>query len=268
MFPYFMIFGKIITTYWLMSLIGAFAAGIFTCVQVKRIGEDDNDAIVVMLFSAIGVILGGHLLYGITQIRQLPLLLTADSFGQFIGYAQQIFGGSVFYGGLFGGLIAAMITVNAKKLKKPLYRDLMAFTIPLFHAFARTGCFLSGCCYGIECEWGFTTHTNDLVPDINGVSRFPVQLLEAALNLLLFGVLFYLFKRTRNGGFWKTRLLPLYGIGYATIRFFDEFLRGDAIRGFVGSLSTSQFISILVWIASAVWLWISVMRERRSVPAS
>jgi phosphatidylglycerol:prolipoprotein diacylglycerol transferase len=32
------------------------------------------------------------------------------------------------------------------------------------------------------------------------------------------------------------------------VRFFDEFLRGDEIRGFIFGLSTSQFISIFVEI--------------------
>ena len=39
------------------------------------------------------------------------------------------------------------------------------------------------------------------------------------------------------------------------IRFFDEFLRGDEIRGFVGALSTSQFISLFI-VAVGILFWV------------
>ncbi|MEF9972189.1 MAG: prolipoprotein diacylglyceryl transferase [Oscillospiraceae bacterium] len=43
-------------------------------------------------------------------------------------------------------------------------------------------------------------------------------------------------------------------LSYSVARFFLEFLRGDAYRGFLLGLSTSQIISIGVFVATAILL--------------
>lgn len=262
MYPYFEFFGRTITTYFLMALVGMFVAGIFACALARKRGYDDNDVIVVLLFSAIGVLLGGHLLYGLTNWKLIPLLFTAESFSQFIEFAGAIFGGSVFYGGLFGAIIAASITIRVKKLDYTVYADMLAPAIPLFHCFARIGCFLGGCCYGIESSIGFTATGNTLVPTLNDVCRFPVQLLEAGLNLVLFLILYWLYRKSLTCRPLQGKLLLCYLMSYSVIRFFDEFLRGDAIRGFVLGMSTSQFISILLFLVSGIVLTVLICRER------
>lgn len=167
-----------------------FVAGIVVCRIARKRFTDDTNAVIVMLFSSIGVIIGGHILYGITNIKYIPLLFEAQNIAEFIKAAQVIFGGSVFYGGLFGAIIAATITIKLKKLDFIAYSDVISLAIPLFHCFARIGCFLGGCCYGVESDLGFTVTNNNLVPEINGVSRFPIQLLESVLNLIIFYIFF------------------------------------------------------------------------------
>ncbi len=249
----------------IMAIVGALVAGIIACRVAKKRGYDDNDMIIVLLCSTAGVLVGGHILYGITNIKYFPALLKAESIIQFFQLVGTIFGGSVFYGGLIGGIIAAVITIRVKKLPLAGFADIITVCIPIFHAFARVGCFLSGCCYGIESEFGFTAHGNTLVPDVNDVSRFPVQLLEAALNLVLFAVLILLYRKiSGKGGFFDGKLIFIYLICYSIIRFGDEFLRGDAIRGFVfGTLSTSQFISIVLFIISVTVLCVEKFRKKR-----
>lgn len=251
MLPFLNLPGKSIPTYMLMAVIGALVAGLLACRLTRKRNLNDNDTIIVMLFAAVGVFVGGAILYAITKIRYIPLLFSVADFWEFVSVLGYIFGGSVFYGGLIGGTVAALITIKIKKMPLPIIADILAVCIPLFHAFARVGCFLGGCCYGIECEFGFTAHGNTLVPELNDVSRFPVQLLEASLNLVLFAVLLMLYKKiSGKGGFFDGKLIFVYLMSYAVIRFFDEFLRGDAIRGFIFGLSTSQFISVLIEIAA------------------
>lgn len=250
MYPIVSFFGKTITTYFIFSLIGIFVAGTFACKLSKKRGEDDNETIIVMLFASIGAILGGHILYGITNFSLLPILLTAESFSQFLEYIVSIFGGSVFYGGLIGAIISAFITIRFRKLPLNIYSDILATIIPLFHCFGRVGCFLGGCCYGIESHFGFTAHGNMLVPEVNDVSRFPVQLLEAFFNLLLFFVLLYIYNKSLSNKKFQGKILFIYLISYSIIRFCDEFLRGDKIRGFIFGLSTSQFISVWIFFIS------------------
>lgn len=263
MFPYITIFGKMITLYAIMAIIGIFAAGIFMCHLTRKRGLNDNDSIVLLLFTAIGVLIGGHILYGITNIKYIPAIFTADSFSVFIERVVAVFGGSVFYGGLLGGMAASLITARVMKLNIPVFADMVAVVIPLFHSFARVGCFLSGCCYGIESKFGITVHGNTLVPEVNDVSRFPVQLLEAALNLILFFVLYCIYKRTLIDPRLQGKIIFIYLISYSVIRFFDEFLRGDEIRGFIFGLSTSQFISVCLFTVSVIWLAVWNIRNKR-----
>ncbi len=263
MYPYLTIFGKQYGTYALMALCGAFAAGIFMCYLTRRRGLNDNDSIILMLWSAVGVLVGGTLLYGITNIRQLDTVIASTDFKTFFKNLTTMFGGLVFYGGLLGGISVALITMKKRRMNVSVFSDMFAVCIPLFHAFARVGCFLGGCCYGIPCDIGFTAHNNPLVPAINDVSRFPVQLLEAGLNLLLFGVLYFLYRRTQQSGALTGHLIFVYLLLYAVIRFFDEFLRGDAIRGFIFGLSTSQFISCILFVVSATRLVVYGIRNRK-----
>jgi phosphatidylglycerol:prolipoprotein diacylglycerol transferase len=46
------------------------------------------------------------------------------------------------------------------------------------------------------------------------------------------------------------------------VRFFDEFLRGDAIRGFIFGLSTSQFISIFIEAFALVMLLLPIIKKK------
>ena len=103
-----------------------------------------------------------------------------------------------------------------------------------------------------------TVHGNELVPTINDVQRFPVQLFEAGLNLALFFVLAHLLKKNK----FKGGLFAIYLVIYSIIRFFDEFLRGDSYRGFLFGLSTSQIISILIFIGAVIFL---VVRNKKKI---
>lgn len=255
MFPIFELFGREISVYGILSLIGAFACGIYICRSAKKYGYNDNDFIVILLISAIGVLIGGHILYGITRIDLIVKLFSdfgryVKSFGDFINCMVTIFGGSVFYGGLLGGMAAGTIYCKKKKFSVAEYSDIIAPGVPLFHCFGRIGCFFGGCCYGIESSFGFTVHGNEILPSVNDVQRFPVQLLEASLNLILFFVL----AKFLSKGIFKGKLFAVYLLCYSVIRFFDEFLRGDTYRGFLFGLSTSQIISIILFLCSLIYL--------------
>jgi phosphatidylglycerol:prolipoprotein diacylglycerol transferase len=187
-------------------------------------------------------LIGGHLLYGITNIDKFWLFAKVKNFNGFITLISLIFGGQVFYGGLFGGIAAAVIFAGITRLENfSAYTDIMAAGVPLFHFFGRIGCFLGGCCYGIECDFGFTTH-NSLIASANGVNRFPVQLFEAGFCLLLALFMIRLMKKERFAG----KLFYIYLFTYAVGRFILEFFRGDSYRGFLFGLSTSQIISLIV----------------------
>ena len=245
----FNFFGKEIGYYPLMALIGALTAGVFCFITAKKRGLNEVKMVFLLLFSAIGIFLGGHILFGITNIGIFGAFLNVKDFSQFLYVFTTIFGGQVFYGGLIGGIIAGSVYAKATRLNNFAdYTDIAAAAIPLFHCFGRIGCFLGGCCYGIESEFGFTFE-HALIEQANGVNRFPVQLLEAGFNLALFLVLWQLLRKNKL----KNHLLSLYLIVYPIGRFCFEFLRGDEYRGFLFGLSTSQIISILLIIGTVAY---------------
>lgn len=247
MIPYITLFNKQITMYAIMAIVGILICGFFACYLIKKKNEDTNNMIELLLVAAIGILLGGHILYGITNINYIILVIDnfhkITSFQMLIEIIINLFGGSVFYGGLIGGIILGSIYIKKKKLNQKIYTDICAIIIPLFHMFGRIGCFLSGCCYGIESEIGFTYH-NAIIESANNVNRFPIQLVEASYNLILFVLLYTLYKKEKLKG----KLIYLYLILYAIARFVFEFFRGDTYRGFLFYLSTSQIISLIILI--------------------
>lgn len=185
MFPYFTIFGNQVSMYSVSALTGLLLSGFIACKLSKRRNILYVDTIMFMLFSFIGVYLGGIILYAITQWQYISALFRNFSAiindGMLIPFLIQIFGGSVFYGGLLGGIGAGVLYLKVTKQSLGDFSDLSALVAPMFHAFGRIGCFLGGCCYGIECDLGFV-YENALVESANGVRRFPVQLVESGFE--------------------------------------------------------------------------------------
>ncbi len=252
MFPIINIFGRPIGSYALLAFLGFICCGAVAYFCCKKIKLQIEDIAILILVIAAGMLIGGHFLYGLVNLPSLINTLSAEKslslkfvFNAFVN----CFGGMVYYGGFLGTIASLKVYSHYSKatFKNKIF-DIYAFSIPLFHFFGRIGCFLAGCCYGIEAHFGFTVTGNALVPDINGVRRFPVSLLEAACNLIIFIILLTLFKKGR----FKHSLLYLYMLLYSVVRFFTEFLRGDSARGIYFCFSTSQWISVFLFAFAAV----------------
>lgn len=253
----FTILGKTFSAYMICALIGIFVMGIYAVHRAKKKGIDDIDFTVMLLWAALGVLAGGHILFGITNIPNIYQVLQGGISWATLKQALLYFSGSVFYGGLIGAVVAGSIYAYKKKMPMAECMDIMAAGIPLFHFFGRVGCFLSGCCYGMEISNGIIYH-HSIVESANGVPRLPVQLIEAAGNLVLFYTLHLLGKKEAAKG----RLLYIYFICYGCMRFILEFFRGDAYRGIWFELSTSQWISIGLIIFALIKILLTVRKEK------
>lgn len=256
MFPGIQIGPLFLSSYGICAIIGIFTACPLAIHIYKKHTGDYISMVFMFMLSAIGVFVGMHILFGITNIQYWGILLNAADFFDFWKRFGLLFGGSVFYGGLIGGLIAGGIFIKIRKMPVDIATDCGAMVIPLFHGFARIGCFFGGCCYGIEWEHG-VTFTNSIVESANGVPRVPIQLIEAGFEFLLFTVIFILLTKTNKlrGG-----LLGLYLLVYSVGRFVLEFWRGDEYRGRLFGLSTSQIISILLFVGAAIFF---ILRARK-----
>ena len=246
MFPDINFFGAPLNLYGLCSSVGLIAMGVLAFILGRRYKILLEDILFGELFMLIGAFIGAHILYGITNIPDIIYYLNlCISEGweahYFFDIIFKFMDGMVYYGGLILGMIFGVLYCKFRKLDLGNFSDCFAVGIPLFHAVARLGCFFAGCCYGVESPFGFTAH-NAVVESANGVSRFPVQLLESGFNVLIFIALLLLFRK----GIMKSHLIYVYLVCYGVVRFFIEFLRGDEYRGFLLFLSTSQWISLVL----------------------
>ena len=224
MLPYFMLFGRAYPTYNAIGLAALVIGAAVAALRLKRYGFKDMDLIYSATFAGIGLVIGGVALHFLVH--------------------RSIFGGMIFYGGLFGAFFG--LWVFSKVFKRD-FGNVLCFAVPVFpltHGIMRLACFAAGCCHGIAHDMLGIAFTRS-VSAPNGVPFLPVPLYEAAMNFVIFAVLWQFSKKDRK----PLYLLCLYVIPYAAGRFALEFLRGDAVRGTIFAMSTSQFISILVVLA-------------------
>ena len=221
MFPSFELFGRQIGLYGVFAVLGVLFAGFVASRLIKKFNITFEDTLLIMLATLFSGFIFGHLVYGLTNFSAVVKMFAHIGdlwFEKFIVLFGVLFGGMVYYGGFIGGIIGILIYTHFdKNLNRNNVLDIYAVVMPAFHIFGRIGCFFGGCCYGIESDFGFTVTNNTINPSINGVNRFPVQLLESLLNLLIFLVLLYLIKHDKCVG----NLLYIYMIIYPIVRFFD-----------------------------------------------
>lgn len=221
--------------YGLMIAIGVLAAYMTAEYRAKKLKLEYEQIINLTIWCLVGGILGSKVLYYITQLKEIiahPAMLL------------NVTEGFVIYGGIIGGIIAGMLFCKVKKLEFFDYFDLVMPSIALAQGFGRIGCFLAGCCYGQETNSPLCIvfHQSEFAP--NGIPLIPTQLIMSGLDFFHFFVLIFLAKRLKKHGMVAGFYLIFYSIG----RFVMEYFRGDLVRGNVGSLSTSQFISIFIFI--------------------
>lgn len=242
MFPTATIFGKEISMYGVMVAAGLIASLVyFKLYEKKRTGTTSADVELASLFGGIGAFFGAKLLYIFIQfpsvVADLPLL-TKDPLTFITRYLSS---GFVFYGGLYGALAGVWLYARKNHLSVFNLAQTLTPVIPLFHAFGRVGCFLEGCCYGRPARYlpGIAFTRSNIAP--NHIPLLPVQLYEAAVELILFVILAVMANRNMSGKL----MTSVYLLSYSVCRFFLEFLRGDFYRGFIGPLSLSQWIAIV-----------------------
>ncbi|HKL94605.1 MAG TPA: prolipoprotein diacylglyceryl transferase family protein [Clostridia bacterium] len=180
--------------------------------------------------------------------------------------------GFMFYGGFFGGAFGIFLYCKLFKIKMIKVFDALSLGLALGQCFGRIGCFCAGCCYGVPTNSPigvvFTNPADISIP--LGIPLVPVQLIESALCFSIFiSLMIYGSKKNENGTFFRKdgTLFSLYCILYAVGRFIIEFWRGDAERGFVGLLSWSQFISIIILIVVSLIYIVLYVRKRRIIKA-
>lgn len=169
-------------------------------------------------------------------------------------------GGWVVYGGILGGLLAALIWCKWKKWKFMDYFQVLMPCVSLAQGFGRIGCFFAGCCGGAVTDawYGIQFPATSLAWNTTQ-KIIPTQLLSSVGDFLIFAFLMYNLKKGKHPEDTGAWYLILYSVG----RFLIEFLRGDLIRGGIGPFSTSQFISLFVVVLGAYMIWNRQRKEEK-----
>ena len=187
----------------------------------------------------------------------LLLLISAIVGGKFIlfferpGYYSENFTalltgrGFVFYGSLLFCIPAMLYFFKKQRLPVLPMLDIMAVTTCIVHFFGRIGCFMAGCCHGIEWHGPLAvTFTDEACLAPLNVSLHPTQLYSSGMILIILLILL-LVKRIQK---FDGQLFMLYLMLYALGRSVLDIFRGDLSRGFIveNYISNSQFISFIV----------------------
>lgn len=222
-------------TYGLMIAIGILVAYALAERRAKASGLNPKNLEMLTLSLLAGGFAGAKILYWITRIQDIP----SDP-----SILYNLGDGWVVYGGILGGILGGYLYCRAKGLRFWDWFDLIIPVVALAQGFGRLGCFFAGCCYGLETHawYGITFPEGSLAPA--GISLVPTQLMMSFFDFMLFFFLSWIWRRKKQPGECAGWYLILYSLG----RFMMEYLRGDAIRGGVGSFSTSQIIAVFTLI--------------------
>jgi phosphatidylglycerol---prolipoprotein diacylglyceryl transferase len=253
MYPVLLHFGPVtIYSYGVMMALGFLTAGWVLSKELQRQGKDPNFASTLVLWAAVGGLVGARLLFLLEEWR--AFIIDPWSF---------IFTGAGFtwYGGLIGGVAAVTWCIQRHGLPWLEVIDAVAPAIALGHGIGRIGCHLAG-----DGDWGppttlpwGVTYTRAIVgwdfPP--GVRVHPTALYETIAYVLIFAVLWSRRSTPRRTGslFWG--YLFLAGIA----RFLLEFVRVNPPLLF--GLSQAQLVSVCLVVVGAVML----IAKREEQPA-
>lgn len=175
-------------------------------------------------------------------------------------------GGLVFFGGPLAVVPFAIGFMKKKKLPAWKTADILVPGLSIAHVFGRFGCVAAGCCYGkpTGTDYGIRLHSDLVEVALRGIPLHPVQLYEAGAVFILFLGLLYVYQKRAFDG----QVVLTYFMAYPVIRSIVEIYRGDTIRGFVieDVLSTSQFISILIFLGALGFLLYRLQQLKKKEP--
>ncbi len=171
-------------------------------------------------------------------------------------------GGLAIHGGIIFAVIAAIIIAKNKKINLLNGFDVVAPSLILAQAFGRWGNFFNSEAYGGPVSYEFIQHFPSFIQKgmlIGGTYYHPTFLYESIWNVIVFGILMILLRKSKRSGLVAFTYLGLYSIG----RFFIEGMRTDSLM--FGTIRVAQLVSlagILAWIIFLLYPMISKSFKR------
>ncbi len=264
-FPSFHMFGSelgpfTLHTYGVLIAV-AFLVGLFVASwQAKKAGLDATRITDMAVYVLIAGLLGAKLmlLAGERSAWKDPRELFSIFFQS----------GGVFYGGLLGGIVMAFVCIRRYGLPAWPTADVLAPGVVIGQSIGRLGCLAAGCCWGKSATvpWAITftdVYAYHQVGTPVDTPLHPSQIYESLATLLIFVVLIWLAPHKKFQG----QVVLSYVVLYSVARFGLEYFRGDAGRGFIGPLSTSQAVAIVLVLAAGA-LFLRLRKTKPAAPAA
>jgi len=183
--------------------------------------------------------------------------------GNFLDVLKVWEGGLTFYGGLIAGVIFGIGFLKVKKLPVREAIDVIAPQIALGIAIARVGCFLNGCCFGIEtgfpwaCRFPADSQAGWVLP---GAGLHPTQLYSAVANFAIFLFLRRRLRARPRSGTVFYAFLIIYGLWRFAIDYLRYYEERMCLTAAGGNITWSQIVSICIVAVGAIL----IIRSRAS----
>jgi phosphatidylglycerol:prolipoprotein diacylglycerol transferase len=249
--PFVFSLGPLDLTGFGIAMMAAFGIAHFVAQTVLEQRGDDAEIMNDVTFAAlIGTIVGGKVYFALNEALA----------GRGFGAALFSRAGFVYWGGFLGSVLLSWLVIRWRKQQFLRVADGAAVGIAAGYAIGRTGCWAVGDDYGRPYDGPLSVafprgmpastvanmnaefHANlpaTLPPD-SVVSVYPTQLLEVALGLVMFWILWRLRRHTHGAGW----LFGMYCVLAGVERFIVEFFRakGDV----VGPLTSAQWVALAI----------------------
>src|SRR3954470_8696941 len=253
--PFKFFLGRIELTGFGLAMMAAFGVAHFVAQRVLEERGDDAEIMNDVTFAALlGTIVGGKIYFAINEARLSALFSRA---------------GFVYWGGFIGSVLLCALVIRWRKKSFLRVADGAAVGIAAGYAIGRTGCWAVGDDYGrvwngplaVSFPEGLPPTTVQVMNELyhanlpatlapnEVVSVYPTQLLEVALGLGMFVVLWRLRRHAHAAGW----LFGVYCVLAGVERFIVEFFRAKSDR-LVAGLTYAQLISIGFVVLGIIWL--------------
>lgn len=269
----FTLFGFEVYWYGVIIAVGFILAVLYGCRKAGPFGVD-QDKVLDMLFVAVPAAIIGT--------RAYYVIFNADMYrvGGKLDWSQIVDirdGGLAIYGGIIGGVVAALIYCYFRKQNFWSYADCGAYGFLIGQLVGRWGNFMNIEAYGgvtnapwrmcspkIAAELFYQKQIDSAVYEqiLNGtLGVHPTFFYESLWNLIGFALLVLLARKPRK---FNGQMFLLYVMWYGAGRTVIEGLRTDSLYLFNTGLRTSQLVGILSAIAALI---LFVVRWKTAGPA-
>lgn len=244
--PVFFRIGPLAFRWYGMMYALSFFSAIFiirTVALKKKLKITQDEISDLMLYAALGVILGGRLGYVFIYNPAFYLLNPAKIFAVWEG-------GMSFHGGMIGAIFCGILYCKRRGFDVYAVADVAIVSVPVGLGFGRIGNFINGELYGRATDLPWCM----VFPQGGDLCRHPSQLYQAGLEgAALFSILWFFSKKDLAPGvvFW------FFILFYGLFRFLAEFAREpDAHLGLLlGPLSMGQLLSLPMFVLGLAMAW-------------